>query len=488
MRRVSALLRGQAFLSPSAFSVTNRSFFNLTAAQPSGRPATESGQPTPISHPSLLKAGEIMPGISSAEFEKRRTALAQHIPPGGAALLSSAEMKYMAGVIPYPYRQDSDYLYLTGITQPGTATLLERSGDGKQYTYSLFVPEADAHAEQWNGWMLDKASAEEVFGAHQVFTMGELGSELRKCLGRMSASEGARLLFHKGLEGTPDARAALAASNAPLAPNALRPVMHHLRWRKSPAEVEVMRRSAELSAAAMSRCMAESHGGVEENTLASIFEYDTRRGGAQRMAYPQVVAGGASANIIHYSRNDKAVLDGEMVLMDAGCEYYGYASDITRTWPVNGRFTSAQREVYEAVLDVHRQCLEASVEGGTLRELHYLSVRTLSEALRQFGLPHSGSSYRRFYPHNLGHWLGLDTHDVAHVSLDRPMEPGVVLTVEPGLYIPDADDIPKGLRGIGVRLEDDIVVTGKGPADVLTKNVPLDPEDVEALVGSVMPP
>eukprot|EP00854_Cymbomonas_tetramitiformis_P000857 gene857-1349_t len=413
MRRVSALLRGQAFLSPSAFSVTNRSFFNLTAAQPSGRPATESGQPTPISHPSLLKAGEIMPGISSAEFEKRRTALAQHIPPGGAALLSSAEMKYMAGVIPYPYRQDSDYLYLTGITQPGTATLLERSGDGKQYTYSLFVPEADAHAEQWNGWMLDKASAEEV---------------------------------------------------------------------------EVMRRSAELSAAAMSRCMAESHGGVEENTLASIFEYDTRRGGAQRMAYPQVVAGGASANIIHYSRNDKAVLDGEMVLMDAGCEYYGYASDITRTWPVNGRFTSAQREVYEAVLDVHRQCLEASVEGGTLRELHYLSVRTLSEALRQFGLPHSGSSYRRFYPHNLGHWLGLDTHDVAHVSLDRPMEPGVVLTVEPGLYIPDADDIPKGLRGIGVRLEDDIVVTGKGPADVLTKNVPLDPEDVEALVGSVMPP
>lgn len=173
--------------------------------------------------------------------------------------------------------------------------------------------------------------------------------------------------------------------------------------------------------------------------------------------------------------------------MDAGCEYHGYASDVSRTWPVNGRFTSAQREVYEAVLDVHRQCLEASVEGGTLRELHYLSVRTLSEALRQFGLPQSGSSYRRFYPHNLGHWLGLDTHDVAHITNDRPLEPGVVLTVEPGIYIPDAEDIPKGLRGIGIRLEDDIVVTANGPADVLTKNVPLHPEDVEALVGSVLP-
>jgi len=374
--------------------------------------------------------------------------------------------------------------------------LLERHGASSEHTYTLFVPDADSHYERWSGWRLDRESAENHFGAHQVANISELAAYLSRLLSRgvaksiagdapsTSTSTNGPLLYQVDNEGTPEAAAALrSAPQHRVSRSGLQQLTHRMRWLKSDHELAAMDRSARASALAMRKCIAVSHPDVSESTIQALFEYETRRMGVTRMAYPPVVAGGASGNIIHYSRNDKPVRDGELLTMDAGGELYGYASDITRAWPVSGRFTSAQLDVYEAIREVHQQCLEGCRAGNTLRALHGYSVTALCEALRQLGLPHSSSAYRRFYPHALGHWLGLDTHDTPLVTLDTPMEPGVVLTIEPGLYLPDSEDIPKGLRGIGIRLEDDVAVRDGDPW-VLSGDVPLRPEEVEALVGT----
>lgn len=208
------------------------------------------------------------------------------------------------------------------------------------------------------------------------------------------------------------------------------------------------------------------------------------------MAYPQVVAGGADSCVIHYGDNSKMVPDGDILLMDAGCEFHGYASDITRTWPVNGRFTPAQEAVYSAVLEVLEDCTQSTAAGASLRQLHTLSVGMIAAALVRLGvLPDVSAevaargAYRRYYAHSVGHWLGMDTHDCALAGLDRPLEPGCVLTLEPGIYLPDHPDVPRALRGIGVRIEDDIVIREDGTAEVLSRGVPKEVSEVCAIVG-----
>jgi Xaa-Pro aminopeptidase len=229
---------------------------------------------------------------------------------------------------------------------------------------------------------------------------------------------------------------------------------------------------------------------MNEREISSLFEFLCKVEGAQRMPYPQVVAGGNNACTIHYSNNNKKVFEGEMVLMDAGCDFHGYVSDITRTWPIGGKFTEPQREVYEHVLEAHQKCLELCVEGATLRDIHKTSVTLLSRALSKLGIVQKSTRdvimqglYKPYYPHSIGHWLGMDTHDVHTVSAIKPFEVGTVLTVEPGLYLPrNNQEIPAQYRGIGIRLEDDILVTSDGP-DVLSGALPIKCEDVEAIVG-----
>jgi Xaa-Pro aminopeptidase len=209
--------------------------------------------------------------------------------------------------------------------------------------------------------------------------------------------------------------------------------------------------------------------------------------GAQRMAYPPVVAGGPDACTVHYSRNDKAVAPGQLLLMDAGCELHGYASDVTRTWPVSGRFTGPQRDVYELVLEVHQACLQAARPGTSIRKLHDLSVRLLCDGIHSLGIIPQASLeqlaaglYRKLYWHSVGHFLGLDTHDTATVGHDRTLEASAVITIEPGLYIPN-DARFGAFRGIGVRIEDDVLVTSGG-AEVLSCDAPVEVADVEHLV------
>jgi Xaa-Pro aminopeptidase len=444
-----------------------------------GAPAArrlEAGQPTPATHPELLAPGELAPGVPAAEFAARRARLAARLPPGGLALLAATPQAFMAGVIPYPYRPRADFLYVTGITQPGVVAAL--SSDGR---FQLFTPDADAWREVWDGAALGPEAAVEVFGADAAAPLAQLGERLGAAVGAAPAVAfdaepgGADPL----LGAVPALRAAAAAGRV----RSLRPALHALRWTKSPGEAALMRRAAAAAAAAQRACAAASAApGATEASLAALFEYTCRRAGAQRPAFPPVVAAGADAVTIHYSRNDKLLKKGDMLLLDGGCELHGYCSDVTRTWPVGGRFLSAQRALYEAVLGAHRRLLAAAAPGATLRGLHAASAEALGDAAAALGLlakAGPGEGLRTFYPHSVGHWLGGDTHDVATVSHDAPLAPGVALTIEPGLYVPNEARFG-ALRGLGVRIEDDVLITERG-SEVLSAGAPIEVEEVEAM-------
>eukprot|EP00884_Botryococcus_braunii_P006302 jgi/Botrbrau1/15673/Bobra.4_1s0054.1 len=458
----------------------------LRRAAPSLR-AFFVGQPCHRTHPELVGPGEVMPGIPAAEFQARRKALVDAMPAGGAAVVASAQLAYMTGMIPYPYRQDADFLYLTGICQPGVALISASS-------YTLFVPNTDPQVERWDGAHLSCQAAIDMFGADEAYPFSEMPRRLEEAIREASvvwhdvqsrqdgaARQPASLLTFPLL----GVRQALEQGSA----NPLRSTLHSLRWVKSEAELRLLRKSARLSTTAMASCMAASRPDVGEHFLAALFEYECKSRGAQRTAYPPVVAGGTDACTIHYSRNDKRLHPGDLLLMDGGCELHGYASDVTRTWPVSGRFSPAQRDVYEAVLDAHQQCVAACRGGATLRSIHNLSIRLLGEAIQQLGLfPGASleaicsSGYRSLYPHSIGHWLGLDTHDTSSIGHVRQLQAGVVMTIEPGLYIPPDSRFGR-YAGIGIRIEDDIAVT-QGDPEVLSGDLPVDAEGVERVVRS----
>jgi len=361
------------------------------------------------------------------------------LPAGGLAILHAGPEVYMAGVIPYPYRQDSDFYYLTGILQSGSVAALQSNG-----RFILFHPDHDAGHAMWNGSRFGHDAALSFFGADETYPMCEMPD-------RLSAMMAAASSIAMEVERPDVSSLTSAVRNLPGIASAgaegrvisLRPLAHQLRWIKSSAELALMRRSSSAAARAMTHCMAYSRPGVSEHQIASLFEWKCKEAGAQRMAYPPVVAGAADACTIHYHRNDKTLGSAsDLLLLDGGCEMYGYASDVTRTWPIGGKFEGAQAAVYAAVLAAHRQLLRACRPGATLRQLHQLSIRLLTESLCELGILRGVSVdaviesrlYRTFYPHSVGHWLGIDTHDSNTVGHDRPLEPGVVLTIEPGGY------------------------------------------------------
>jgi Xaa-Pro aminopeptidase len=269
-----------------------------------------------------------------------------------------------------------------------------------------------------------------------------------------------------------------------------RSILHEMRLVKEPAELDVMRRAADVSREAHHAAAALAHESVFEYELEAVLDYTFRRRGARGPAYPSIVGGGANATILHYVQNDQKLRDGELVLVDAGCELEGYASDVTRTWPVGGRLEGARRDVYQVVLDAQLAALAQVRPGATLEAIHDTAVRALVAGMLELGLLSgtpddciASGSFRRFYMHRTSHWLGLDVHDVGTYRSGgepRPLEPGMVFTVEPGLYVPaDDENAPSRLRGIGVRIEDDVLVTESG-AEVLTAAIPKAPAEVEA--------
>ncbi|CAD7695314.1 unnamed protein product [Ostreobium quekettii] len=446
-----------------------------------------AGQPIHDTHPEVLAVGELAPGLGAWEFAQRRRRLAAKMPPRSVAVLSSTGESAMVG-LKSPSRQDSNFLYLTGVTQRAVAVIKQlgsASKDPGDHFFALFVP-APSERDCWDGKRMDHRAAVECFGAHEAFPMAMLSHKLPQLVRDASA-----VLFD--LDREPESRDLVAEVKAMLVARALGqveplgPYVHALRWRKSPAEIQLLGRSASLAASALRRCMEISRPGVAEATLAATFEYLCKVGGAQNLAYPAIAASGPDCCAIHYSRNDKTVRERDLILMDAGCELFGYASGVTRTWPATGRFSGPQRDLYEVVRAVHRCCLLACQPGMSLMQMHHMSVQTLCEGLHSLGIGSASVStlmkgaYKKFYPHMIGHYLGIDVHDTTHVPWESPLEPGVVLGLQPGLYIPDEDGFG-AFRGLGVRIEDGVVVTEQGPR-VLSGGAPIEAEHIEAVVG-----
>jgi Xaa-Pro aminopeptidase len=428
-----------------------------------------------------------------AVFAARRDAYMRALGPSAVAVVRSLPERLRNGDAYHRFRQLSDLYYLTGFAEPD-ATLVLRPGAQTERCV-MFVRPRDPEMEIWDGHRAGLEGARERYGADAAYASAELPARLWELVA--NAEE---LHFALGLDDEMDrlvtsalARLRKTEKKGKRPPRAVvdpRAALHELRLHKRPEELAALRKAAEISTEAHLAAMKLGRPGAFEHELEAVIDYTFRRRGGTGPGYATIVGAGENATILHYIDNRCAVADGDLVLVDAGCEYDHYTADITRTWPANGRFSPAQRRVYELVLDVQVSAIALVRPGATLDQIHDHCVRRLTEGMVELGLLAgpaadrvADQSYRRFYMHGTSHWLGMDVHDVGaytHGGKARPLAPGMVLTVEPGLYIAAAArDVPDALRGIGVRIEDDVLVTDTGH-EVLTAACPKRIEDLEA--------
>ena len=416
------------------------------------------------------------------------------IGPDAIAIFRGARMVQRSRDTEYPFRQDSDFWYLTGFDHPNATALLRTDGGPE---YSLFVEPRNPELETWTGYRPGVEGAREDYGADEAYPEAEFLNQLPDIVRRSKriyhvlghASEIDRAITNT-LEGM-----RLRSRNVGSPADTIvdpRSIVHEMRLYKEPAELDIMRRASAISREAHEAGARLAQGGTYEYEVEAAIEYTFRRLGARGPAYTTIVGGGNNATVLHYVTNSEKLHDHEMMLVDAGCELEGYASDVTRTYPIGGSFSAAGRAIYDVVLAAQRAGIEQCAPGKTLADVHAASVRAIVEGLVDLKLL-SGEvddviekeAYRRFYMHKTSHWLGLDVHDVGNYGLDgnhRPLEPGMVFTVEPGIYLAaDDEDTHAEFRGIGVRIEDDIAITEDG-CENLTEAIATDPEDVEALV------
>ena len=441
---------------------------------------------------------EILPRpapIANDEYLARRRALMAALPADSAVLLPGASLVTRSRDSEFPFRQDSDFHYLTGFPEPDALLLLlPGRPEGESV---LFCQDRNPLMEAWTGIRLGAEGTVREFGVDQAFENAERGERLEALL------DGRRTLYlpldsPEAMVIADEVRTALKAgarrgARPPEALADVAPLLHESRLIKSESELVLLRHAAEISARAHVRAMRAARPGLAEYHLQAELEHEFRWQGGTGPAYASIVGGGANACVLHYIENHASLRDGDLVLIDAGAEFDLYAGDITRTFPVNGCFSAAQRALYALVLEVQERAVAAIEPGVTLVELHDGVVRGLTEGLIGLGLLEGevqaridDESYRRFYLHSTSHWLGLDVHDVGAYRQGgepRVLAPGMVLTVEPGLYIPADADIPEAFRGIGIRIEDDVAVTASGHA-VLTTAVPKRIDEIEALMAA----
>jgi Xaa-Pro aminopeptidase len=395
-----------------------------------------------------------------------------------------------------PYRPSTDLYYLTGLEEPESCAVL--APRHPEHRFTLFVRPRHPEREAWTGARLGVEGARERLGADAVHDIAELEQRLPELVGDVD-----RILYPIGTRPELDRKMAelirgarrtrARSGTGPLALEDLEPTLGELRVVKDAHEVERMRTAARIAVQGHRAAIRSVRPGAGEWEVEAALEGTFRSLGATGPAFPSIVGSGANATTLHYVANQRRILAGELVLIDAGAEWGMYCSDITRTVPASGRFTAPQRAVYEVVLAAEEAGIAAIRPGAPLDAVHHAAVRVLTEGMQRLGLltgevdelVESGA-YRRFYLHQTSHWLGLDVHDVGPYRDEAapvPLRPGMVLTVEPGLYIPtDADDVPEPFRGIGIRIEDSVLVTADG-AEPLTRELPVDPEEVERLVG-----
>jgi Xaa-Pro aminopeptidase len=433
--------------------------------------------------------------MNNREFEKRRKQLMRMVGAGGIVILPAAPVRKRSRDVEYRYRQDSDFHYLTGFDEPESVAVLAPGRDNGEYL--LFCRESNPEREQWDGRRAGQDGAIRKHGVNDAFPIDDIDDILPGIMENCS-----RVYYTMGMYAEFDARVAewVNALRARLARGvhapheffALDHLLHDMRLYKSRGELAAMRRAAKVAVAAHKRAMRVARPGLYEFEVEAEFEHEFRRNGAAA-SYVPIVAGGKNACTLHYVDNDAELVDGDLILIDAGCELDYYASDITRTFPVNGRFSHEQRAVYEIVLEAQQAAIAKTVVGNHWNEPHDAAVKVITKGLRSLGLLQGSlprlikeHAYQPYYMHRTGHWIGMDVHDVGDYKVGdewRMLETGMVTTVEPGIYIGASRKIPKRLRNIGVRIEDDVAVTAKGP-DVLSKGLVSDPDEIEALMNS----
>ncbi|KAK5662023.1 hypothetical protein OQA88_10135 [Cercophora sp. LCS_1] len=431
-----------------------------------------------LCQPRLCDSGEITPGIVAQEYADRRSRFAQTLPINGIALLPSADLLYRSGAVFFPFRQESNLLYLTGFLEPESLAVIQRTGSHPDdYTFTLFCRPKDPKAEQWSGPWSGLSAATDVFNADTAHPITSLPSLLPSLL-RSATAIYADLSPSSSL--TKPILSSLPSSIPK--PQPLQPLINPLRAIKSPAEIAVMRHAGRVSGRALTNAMRRAW--TDEKSLHAFLTYEFTQSGLDGPAYVPVVAGGTRGIMIHYVHNTATLDPTSTVLVDAGGEYGSYVTDITRTWPVSGKFTPAQRDLYEAVLTVQRDCVKlcSASAGLSLDMIHRVAESGLREQLSGLGfeLGGRGGGLDVLFPHHLGHYVGLDVHDVPGYGRGVSLKKGHCVTVEPGVYVPDDERWPKHFRGLAVRIEDSVCVDDEGPL-VLTTEAVKEVVDIEAL-------
>jgi Xaa-Pro aminopeptidase len=429
------------------------------------------------------------------EFERRRAAFSKAI-GDAVAVFPAAPGALRSNDSAYPYRPDSDLYYLTSFTEPDCVLVLAPSHPETKSI--IFVRPSDRELEVWTGRRLGVEQAQKTLGVDVAYPMTELDERLPKLIDGSDTLYYAigsderfnrRIVEHVRTARFARRRADKAATSI-LDPSA---ILHEMRVRKSPAEISGLRRAMEISAAGHLAAMRHSRPGMHEYEVEAIVEYVFTTRGAQSPAYPSIVAGGNNATVLHYDTNRDRIADDALVLIDAGAELDCYCGDITRTWPMSGRFTSEQRAVYDIVLEAQRQALALCRPGVRYNtDVNDASQRVMIEGLRELGLLKGSlaeilekGSHKPFLPHRVGHFIGLDTHDVGYYRSGgdwRPLESGMVVTIEPGMYIAEDLDVDARFKGIGVRIEDDVLITDSGH-EILGDGLPKLAADIERTIA-----
>jgi len=428
-------------------------------------------------------------------YTARREAFVKQIGEG-VAIFPAAPLSIRSHDTEYRYRQDNDLYYLTGFPEPESVCLLSPQHDKERFI--LFVRPRDKDKEIWTGKRFGVEGAKEIFGADAAYPIDKLDEVLPEhivavekvyyALGRDERMNAKILeLMNRGRMQRP------RSGRGPVSLIDPGEILHEQRLRKSAEEIGLMRRAVAASAAAHHAALTQTRSGMYEYEIEALLEFHFRRLGAEGPAYPSIVASGANATILHYTLNNQRMQEGALLLIDAAAEYGCYCSDVTRTFPIGARFSPLQRDIYNLVLTAQKQAIAMVCPGVRFDDVHQRATEILVDGLREFGLLEGQTreiiekgEHRRFYMHRTSHWLGMDVHDVGKYRLDevsRTLEPGMVLTVEPGIYIAeDAEGVDDRYRGIGVRIEDDVLVTAEGH-EVLSAAIPKDVDDIEALRG-----
>ncbi|MBP2168163.1 Xaa-Pro aminopeptidase [Erwinia toletana] len=435
--------------------------------------------------------------VNLSAFLQRRQALLAKMAPASAAVIFAAPEATRNADSEYPYRQNSDFWYFTGFNEPEAVLVLIKSDETHNHSV-LFNRVRDKTAEIWFGRRLGQEAAPEKLGVDRALPYDDLQQQLHLLL------NGLDVVYHaQGESAAADSILFSALDKLRRgfrqnlrAPDTLvdwRPWVHEMRLFKSAEEIEILRQAGKISALAHTRAMQQCRPGMYEYQLEGEIQHEFNRHGARFPSYSTIVGGGENGCILHYTENESPLRDGDLVLIDAGCEFHGYAGDITRTFPVNGKFSAPQRAIYDIVLASLYRSLELFAPGVSIRDVNQEVVRIMVTGLVELGVMKgevdqliADAAHRQFFMHGLSHWLGLDVHDVGDygtVDRGRTLQPGMVLTIEPGLYIAPDADVPAEYRGIGIRIEDDIVITAEGNEN-LTDTVVKDADDIEALMAA----